>query len=148
MVPVGGGGLISGMSCAIKQLRPDTQVIGVEPFGADSLTRSLAAGHPVTLDKVDTIADSLGAPKAMPYSLSVAAAYVDQMVHITDAQMLDGMEHYRAVLSLIAEPACAASLAAICGPLRDELAGRHVGIIACGSNISLARFTALLAQRE
>lgn len=148
VVPVGGGGLISGMSCAIKQLRPDSQVIGVEPFGADSLTRSLAAGHPVTLDKVDTIADSLGAPKAMPYSLSVAAAYVDQMVHITDAQMLDGMEHYRAVLSLIAEPACAASLAAICGPLRDELAGRHVGIIACGSNISLARFTALLAQRE
>jgi len=48
------------------------------------------------------------------------------------------------VLRIMAEPACAASLAAICGPLRDELAGRHVGIIACGSNISLPRYTAIM----
>lgn len=147
VLPVGGGGLISGMSCAIKALRPDAEVIGVEPFGADSMTRSIAAGHPVALDKVDTIADSLGAPKALPESFAVAAAHVDRMVHVSDAQMLDAMEHYRAVLRLIAEPACAASLAAICGPLRDDLAGRHVGIIACGSNISLERFTALLKMR-
>lgn len=147
VVPVGGGGLISGMSCAIKALRPDAQIIGVEPYGADSLTRSLAKGAPVALDKVDTIADSLGAPKALPYSFAVAAAHVTKMVHVSDAQLLDGMEAYRAVLRLIAEPACAASLAAICGPLSDQLAGRNVGIIACGSNISLERFTQLLAQR-
>ncbi|WP_296424242.1 threonine/serine dehydratase [Yoonia sp.] len=144
VVPVGGGGLISGMACAIRQLRPDATVIGVEPFGADGLYRSFAAGHPVRLDRVDTIADSLSAPLAMPYSFAVAHAHVDRIVRIEDAEMLRAMEHYQRVLRIMAEPACAASLAAILGPLRDELAGRHVGIIACGSNISLARFSRLM----
>lgn len=143
VIPVGGGGLISGMAAAIKSMTPKAKVIGVEPVGADSLTRSIAAGHPVTLDKIDTMADSLGAPKAMPYSLAVAQAHVDEMVHVTDDQMRDGMRTYLNVLQVIAEPACAASLAAICGPLKDALVGRKVAIIACGSNISLERFTAL-----
>ncbi len=145
VVPVGGGGLIGGMGAAFKAAHPRCTVIGVEPLGADSMTRSLAAGRPVTLDRIDTIADSLSAPRAMPYSLAVAAAVVDRMVHVTDAEMRAAMGHYMTVLRLLAEPACAASLAAICGPLRDELAGRHVGIIACGSNMSVARFSAVLA---
>lgn len=144
VVPVGGGGLIGGLGLAFKQANPDVQVIGVEPAGADSMTRSLAAGHPEALDKIATIADSLSAPRAMLYSLSVAQQVVDRMVLVTDAQMRAGMEHYMDVLRIMAEPACAASLAAICGPLRDELAGRHVGIIACGSNISLPRYTAIM----
>ena len=76
VVPVGGGGLISGMACAIRQLRPDAQVIGVEPYGADSMFQSLAQGAPVTLDKIATIADSLGAPMALPYTFGVAQAHV------------------------------------------------------------------------
>lgn len=144
VVPIGGGGLISGMACAIKQMRPDAQVIGVEPFGADSMTRSFEAGQPVRLQRVDTIADSLGAPLAMPYSHGVARAHVDRIVRIADAEMLRAMDHYQQILRVTAEPACAASLAAILGPLAGELAGRHVGIIACGSNISLARYHALM----
>lgn len=143
VIPVGGGGLIAGMSCAIRHLRPDALIIGVEPYGADSMTRSINAGAPVTLDKIDTIADSLGAPKALPLTYGVTAAHVDRMVHITDDQMRDGMRVMFDNLKIIAEPACAASLAAITGPLRDDLKGRKVGIIACGSNISLARFMAL-----
>ncbi|MBS1303545.1 threonine/serine dehydratase [Loktanella sp. SALINAS62] len=145
VVPVGGGGLISGMAAAAKAHNPDIQVIGVEPVGADSMTRSLAAGHPVRLDRIDTIADSLSAPRAMPASFAVAQAHIDRMVHVTDDQMRAGMRDYLSVLRLLAEPACAASLAAICGPLRHDLAGRHVGIIACGSNISLPRYQQLLA---
>ncbi|SEM81996.1 threonine dehydratase [Loktanella fryxellensis] len=145
VVPVGGGGLIGGLGAAFKVANPGCTVIGVEPVGADSLTRSLAAGHPVALDRIATIADSLSAPRAMPYSLGVAAQVVDRMVHVTDDQMRAAMGHYMDVLRLMAEPACAASLAAICGPLRDDLAGRHVGIIACGSNISVARFAAVMA---
>lgn len=145
VIPVGGGGMIAGMSCAIRQLRPDALIIGVEPFGADSMTRSIAAGAPVTLDKIDTIADSLGAPKALPLTYGVAAAHVDRMVHITDDQMRAGMRVMFDNVKIIAEPACAASLAAVSGPLRAELEGRNVGIIACGSNISLARFAALTA---
>ena len=145
VVPVGGGGLIGGLGHGFKLANPAVQVIGVEPTGADSMTRSLAAGHPVALDKIATIADSLSAPKAMPYSFAVAQQVVDRMVHVTDAQMRAGMGHYMDVLRLLAEPACAASLAAICGPLRDELAGKHVGIIACGSNVSVARWQTVMA---
>ncbi len=148
VIPVGGGGMISGMACAIKQMRPDATVIGVEPFGADSMTQSFAAGEPVRIDKVATIADSLGAPLAMPMTYAVAHAYVDEIVRIEDAQMLRAMDIYQNVLRITAEPACAASLAAITGPLKDRLSGRHVGIIACGSNISLARYDALMKALE
>ena len=144
IIPIGGGGMISGMACAIKQMNPDATVIGVEPYGADSMSQSFAAGAPVTLERVATIADSLGAPLAMPLTYGVARAYVDRIVKIEDHDMLAGMDHYQNVLRITAEPACAASLAAITGPLKAELAGRQIGIIACGSNISLARYTELM----
>ena len=148
VIPIGGGGLISGMACAIKAMRPDARVIGVEPRGADSMRRSFAADAPVQLDRVATIADSLGAPMAMPMTYQVARAHVDEIVLIDDDAMCNAMALYQDVLRITAEPACAASLAAITGPLRDTLAERHVAIIACGSNISLGRYTDLMAGSE
>lgn len=148
VIPVGGGGMISGMAAAIKQLRPQATVIGVEPVGADSMTRSLAAGAPVRLDHVATIADSLGAPLAMPMTFAVARDHVDEIVTIDDGEMLRAMDHFQTILRITAEPACAASLAAILGPLRTRLAGRHVGIVACGSNISLARYAELMRASD
>ena len=145
VIPIGGGGMISGMACAIKQMNPQAQVIGVEPYGADSMSQSFAAGEAVRIEKVATIADSLGAPLAMPLTYSVARANVDRILKIEDHEMLAAMDIYQNVLRITAEPACAASLAAILGPLRDDLAGRQVGIIACGSNISMARYAALMA---
>ena len=145
VIPIGGGGMISGMACAIKQLNPNAQVIGVEPYGADSMTQSFAAGQAVRIEKVDTIADSLGAPLAMPLTYEVTRAYVDRIVRIADHDMLAAMDIYQNNLRITAEPACAASLAAILGPLKDELTDQQVGIIACGSNISLDRYTALMA---
>ena len=65
------------------------------------------------------------------------------MVHVTDDEMREGMRRYLSGMQILAEPACAASLAAVCGPLRDEMAGQRVAIIACGSNISPARFEEL-----
>ena len=145
IIPIGGGGMISGMACAIKQINPAAQVIGVEPFGADCMTQSFAAGRPMRTEKLATIADSLSAPLAMPLTYAVARAHVDRIVQIDDRAMLAAMELYQQTLRITAEPACAASLAAILGPLKDALAGRHVGIIACGSNISLDRYAALTA---
>ena len=144
VVPVGGGGLISGMATAIKLARPDATVIGVEPFGADSMYRSFAAGAPVRLETISTIADSLASPLAMPYSFEVAQRYVDEIVRVEDDALITAMRSYQDILRLTAEPACAAALAALCGPLRKRAEGRHVGIIACGSNISLSRYHALL----
>ena len=145
VIPIGGGGMISGMACAIKQMNPAATVIGVEPYGADSMSQSFAAGEAVRIEKVATIADSLGAPLAMPLTYGVARKYVDRIVKIDDHAMLEAMDLYQQNLRITAEPACAASLAAILGPLKDDLVGRQVGIIACGSNISLERYGALMA---
>ena len=144
VVPVGGGGLIAGMSRAIKLARPDCEVFGVEPVGADGFTRSLAAGAPVRLDKVDTIADSLGAPLVLPQSFAVAQAHVDGVVRIEDAQMIAAMRLLYDATKLACEPACAATLAALLGPLRERARGKRVGLIACGSNIGIGRFAELL----
>ncbi|MDX8349591.1 pyridoxal-phosphate dependent enzyme [Cognatiyoonia sp. IB215446] len=144
VIPVGGGGFSGGMAAAIKQMRPETHVIGVEPMGADTLWRSLAAGSPQSMPEVKTIADSLGAPFALPESFAVAQAYVDEVVRIEDHDMLRAMVQYQEILRITAEPACAASLAALTGPLSDRVAGRHVGLIACGSNISLTRYAELM----
>lgn len=143
VVPVGGGGLIGGMATGIKQLLPKAEIWGVEPVGADTMSRSFASGVPESIAAVDTIADSLGSPFALPHSFAVARETVDGLVRIEDDDMRRGMGLLADALKIMAEPACAASLAAILGPLRDRCEGRRVGIIACGSNIGLARYTTL-----
>ncbi|MCP4314760.1 MAG: pyridoxal-phosphate dependent enzyme [Hyphomicrobiales bacterium] len=147
IVSVGGGGLISGISSAIGQAKPECEIIGVEPFGADSLSRSFETGEPVHIGKVDTFADSLGSPAALPYSYSVARKFVDSLVRIEDSAMLDAMVHMRNALKITAEPACAAALAAAIGPLRDRMDGKNVCVLACGSNIGPERYGKLLAGR-
>jgi threonine dehydratase len=121
-------------------MSPTTKVIGVEPEGADSLGRSFRSGRAEPLDRVATIADSLGAPMAMPESLALARRHVDELITIPDNLMADTMLLMRHTLNLIAEPACTASLAATLGPLRERMAGRRVGVLACGSNISMERY--------
>ena len=91
LVPVGGGGLLAGIACAVKQLRPDCLVIGVEPLGADSMWRSFVAGSPQRLERVATIADSLGAPYALPYSFGLCRRFADEIVRIEDEAMVDAM---------------------------------------------------------
>jgi threonine dehydratase len=144
IIPVGGGGLISGMATAIKLIRPEAIVIGVEPYGADSMFQSLKAGTAVKLDEVNTIADSLGSPLAMPYSYEIVRRHVDQILRIEDDDMRRSMRTYQDILKITAEPACAAALAALVGPAKDLAVGKQVGLIACGSNISLDRYHAIL----
>lgn len=146
IVPVGGGGLISGVARAFKLICPNCEVIGVEPFGADALYRSFTSGKPQRLDKVDTIADSLGAPMSLPLSFAVARAHVDDIVRVTDDEMLHAMTWLYDAMKLAAEPACAAATAALAGPLRERLAGKRVGLIACGSNIGEAKLSSLMAR--
>lgn len=146
IVPVGGGGLISGISRAIKLIAPACAVYGVEPFGADSMYRSFSSGKAVSIPKVDTIADSLGSPVALPYSYEITRAHVDEIVRISDDDMLQSMVQLYDALKIAAEPACAASTAALIGPLKERLAGKRVGVIACGSNISEVKFGEMLAK--
>jgi len=140
IVPVGGGGLIAGISNAIKQLRPDSQIVGVEPEGADSMHRSFAADRPTSIDKVRTIADSLGAPFAMPYSFALCKQYVDSLALVDDMQLRRTMGLLFRLMKVAIEPACAASTAALFGPLREELTGKSVVLVFCGSNIDWNTF--------
>ena len=146
IVPIGGGGLIAGVACAVKQLRPGCLVFGVEPTGADSMSRSLAAGSPQSIERVATVADSLGAPYALPYSFGLCRRFVDDIVRIEDAAMIEAMRLAFDDLKLTLEPAGAAATAALLGPLRERLAGRRVGVLVCGSNIDLVSFSRLVAE--
>ena len=140
VIPIGGGGLLGGMSNAIKQLRPDCEIIGVEPDGADSMHRSFEANEPRAIDKVRTIADSLGAPFAMPYSFGLCKQNVDKLIRVDDLQLRRAMGLLYQLMKFAIEPACAASTAALVGPLRDRLRNKTVVLIFCGSNIDWETF--------
>lgn len=145
IVPIGGGGLIAGMAAAAKLAQPECVVIGVEPEGADSMHRSFAAGEPQPIERVTTIADSLGAPYALPISFELTRANVDQLVRISDAQMTDAMRLLFYDLKLAVEPAGAAATAALLGPLASQSEGKRTALIVCGANIDLGRFCELTA---
>ncbi len=140
VVPVGGGGLIGGIANAVKQLRPECEVIGVEPEGADSMHRSFASGQPESIDEVRTIADSLGAPFAAPYSFGLCQQHVDRLTLVDDHQLRRAMGFLFREMKVAVEPACAASTAALLGPLRGELQGKRVVLVFCGSNIDWETF--------
>jgi threonine dehydratase len=144
IVPIGGGGLCAGISAAMKQMNPDCKVFGVEPIGADSMTKSRAAGEPVEIEKVDTIADSLGAPHAAPYSFGLCQRFVDDVVTISDPQMARMMRIIFEELKLAVEPAGASAMAAAVGPLSDRITGKNTGIIVCGTNIDTKSFHTIL----
>lgn len=140
VVPIGGGGLCAGVASSIKQMMPHCKVYGVEPEGADAMHRSFAAGAPQSLERACTIADSLAAPCTAPYGFALCKRHVDDLVRVDDVAMQRAMGLLFAAMKLAVEPAAAAATAALCGPLRNRLAGQRVGVIVCGSNIDPATF--------
>jgi len=144
IVPIGGGGLAAGLATAIRLAKPDCLLFGVEPFGADTMYRSFEAGSPQAIDRIDTIADSLGAPYALPISYALCRASIDEIVRIDDREMVQAMRFLLENARLAVEPAGAASTAALLGPLRERLAGRRVGLIVCGSNIAADAYARLI----
>jgi threonine dehydratase len=148
IIPIGGGGLCAGMSAAIKQLSDRCAVYGVEPVGADTMYRSFQSGKPETLDRVRTIADSLGAPHAAPYSLALCRRFVDEVVLVDDDAICRAMALLFAEMKLACEPAGATATAALMGPLRERLAGKRVGILVCGSNIDADTFHQYVTRGE
>jgi threonine dehydratase len=145
IVPIGGGGLCAGVAAAVKLASPTTQVFGVEPEGADTMRRSFAAGSPQAIEQVRTIADSLGAPHAAPYSFALCRRYVDDLVLVSDDALRRAMRLLFASSKLAVEPAGAAATAALVGPLRERLCGRRTAVIVCGANIDPVTYAAHLA---
>ena len=143
IVAIGGGGLCAGISSVVKQLKPDCTIIGVEPEGAASMHRSFETREAAKLEKVMTIADSLAAPFALPYSFEICHRYVDELVMITDEEMRDAMEFLFREMKIAVEPACAAATAALVGPLRNRFRSGKVLLVFCGSNIDGPTFSKL-----
>jgi threonine dehydratase len=146
IVPVGGGGLAAGVACAIKQANPSCLLLGVEPRGADSMSRSFAAGKAVPAGEITTIADSLAPPFSLPYSYGLCRRYLDDLVLVDDDDLCRALALVFQGAKLAVEPAGAATTAGLIGPLRDRLAGKHVGLIVCGSNIDPVTYSKYLAR--
>jgi threonine dehydratase len=144
VVPVGGGGLISGVATAAKALAPGVRVYGVEPEGADSMTQALRAGAPVRLPRINTIADGLGAPSAGVQTLQHVQAFVDEVVLVDDAAIRAALGYVLERMKIMLEPAAAAGFAALLTGKIPVAAGENVVIVASGGNMDLARLKELL----
>lgn len=144
-VAIGGGGLAAGVATAVKQLQPRCRVFGVEPTGADSMHRSFAAGSPQRIEAVRTIADSLGAPMAMPMTYGLCRRFVDELVLVDDDAICRAMWLLFADGKVAVEPAGAATLAAML-QRREQLAGKRIGLIACGANVDHVTFAKCLER--
>ena len=138
-VPVGGGGLISGVAAAIKQSRPDVRVIGVEPAGAAKMTASRAAGHVVTLDKTASIADGLLPLRPGDLTFAHVQAFVDDLVTVDDSAIGAAVRWIFERTQMIVEPSGAASVAAVLAMPVEHTSGfapRGTVAVISGGNIA------------
>lgn len=144
IVACGGGGLISGVAAAVKQLKPNVRVIGVEPEGANAMKLSLEAGSPQRLSKMNTIADGLAAPFAGVSNFEHVKAYVDEILVISDAEILAGMRALMERCKLFVEPSAGAAVAPLLNGKISFRKNTRVVPIVCGGNIDLERLRTLI----
>lgn len=148
IVAIGGGGLCSGIGPTMKKLVPGCRVLAVEPAGADTMHRSFRSGRPEAAGQTSTIADSLAPPYVLPYSFGLCRASVDELALISDEQMCEAMALLFCDLKLAVEPGGAASTAGALGPFREQINGKRVAIVVCGSNIDIGSFSRLIDPAE
>lgn len=146
LVPIGGGGLISGIAAAIKGARPSARVIGVEPEGAPTLTEALRAGGPARLASVATIADGLTAPMAGEHTLAHVRALVDDVVLVSEDDLARAVGAVLQFAKLLAEPAGAAGVAALLGGRVAVPAEARVVAVLSGGNVDLPRLMQVLSR--
>jgi threonine ammonia-lyase medium form len=144
IVGVGGGGLISGIATALKADKPKVKVIGVEPEGASAMTQSLQRGEIVHLDRVNTVADGLAAPFAGQHTLAHVQTYVDDMVIVSDQEIVEAMGLILERCKVVAEPAAASTLAALLSGKINLPQGSTAVCVLSGGNIGRERLKTLL----
>ena len=145
VVPVGGGGLLAGVATAVKSLRPNAFVYGVEPETADAVTQGLAAGEPVDVTPV-SVADALCAPFTGAHPLRLIQQHVDAVVTVDDATILDALRLFLQRTKLAVEPAGAAGLAALMTEKLDLANDANVVLVASGGNVDAATLSRLLVS--
>jgi threonine dehydratase len=141
VVPVGGGGLIAGSATIAKDLGVK-RVVGVEPEAGDDWKQSFAAGEIIAIDVPRTIADGLQTHAPGELTWEVASRVVDEIVTVTDQQMVEAMRFAFERLKLVIEPSGAVGIAAV---LNGLVSGDRIGVIISGGNVGAARFAELIA---
>jgi len=137
VTPVGGGGLIAGISTAVKALRPGVKVIGVESDSAACLTAALAAGHPVDVTLKPSLADGLAVPRVGNHAFAALRNIVDRVVTVDEASIALAILRLIELEKSVVEGAGATPLAAFLAGKLPELAGKRVVLVLCGGNIDL-----------
>lgn len=146
LVCVGGGGLIAGCSTAAKGLLPDIEMIGVEPENGDDTKRSLEADVRVRIPIPRTIADGQQADIPGALTFEINRRLVDDILLVSDDEILEGMAFLFERMKIVAEPSGASAFAALLKH-RERFAGRRVGVIISGGNVGLERFHKLMAKK-
>jgi threonine dehydratase len=135
IVSIGGGGLMAGVASAIKARMPDTKIWGVETEGADAMSQAIAAGRPVVLSAITSIAKTLGAPSVSEATLAAAQKYLESVTVVSDQEAIDQLRFLLERLKVLTEPAASCTLAAA-ERLQPKL-GSNVVLILCGGNLAL-----------
>jgi len=149
LVPTGGCGLISGIAVAIKAMKPNVKIIGVEPVGSDSTGRSFHAGKRIQLDVVDTMADGIRTTSPGEFTFPMVQKYVDDMVLVSESSIVEAVKLIMERCKMLAEPTGAVTTAALLMPgvLPDSLKGKKVVPIISGGNVALYQLAEILTKK-
>jgi threonine dehydratase len=144
VVPIGGGGLISGIAVAIKESNPKIRVYGVEPTGAASTRLSLDSGRAMRITSLNTIADGLAAPMTGELNYEIVKRYVDDVIVIDDDAIAEGLRQLLFSAKLLAEPAGAAAVGALLAKAVPVRQGERVAAIVSGGNVDAAKLAKII----
>lgn len=147
IVPIGGGGVISGIAVAIKELRPDARVVGVEAENIAVINRSLEAGEPVEVPHASTIADGIAIKRPGGIPLGLIREFVDDVVEVSEEEIAAGIFHCVQDNHLVVEGAGAAGVAAVLAGKLDLREDENVCAVLCGGNID-ANLLARVLEHE
>src|SRR5437016_6987273 len=145
VAPIGGGGLISGVACAVKETNPRVRVIGVQPARLPSMKVALAEGHPVTLSPAATIADGIAVRRAGEKTLRLIQKYVDDIVTVDEEEIANAILLLLEREKTLAEGAGAAPIAALLNH-KLPLTGKKVAVLVCGGNIDVTLLSRIIER--
>lgn len=145
VVPIGGGGLIGGIACAVKETNPAILVFGVQPARIPSMKAAVAEGKPVTLDSAKTIADGIAVRRAGDRTLPLVQKYVDEIVTVEEEEIANAILLLLEREKTLAEGAGAAALAAVLNH-KLPLAAKRVGVLVCGGNIDVTLLSRIIER--
>ena len=144
-VSIGGGGLIAGMSCVLKQINPKIKIIGVEPIKSNVMTNSIKSGKPEIFDTINnkTIADTLAAPFAGKITFEYVKEYVDDIINVSEDEMIESLRMMIERLKIVPEPSASACFVPIVFNKLNLPSKSKCLIVVCGGNIDLKKIKSL-----